>query len=124
MVSLLLTALDHGAKVVTLPRFESESFLNCLNQHHVSSISVIIIDFLIQLFFYNYAIRSKPTVLPIVPLVVSFLALHPAVKLEAFRRLHSVIIGGAPLGPAIANKFVERLGKDDLLIQEGSLGHL
>ena len=27
LVSLMLTSLDHGAKLVTLPRFESESFL-------------------------------------------------------------------------------------------------
>ena len=37
MISLLLTGLDHGAKLVTLPRFESDSFLNSLNQHHVRS---------------------------------------------------------------------------------------
>ncbi len=38
MVGSMLTGLDHGAKLVTLPRFESESFLNCLNNHHVSRV--------------------------------------------------------------------------------------
>lgn len=35
MSAVMLTGLDHGAKLVTLPRFESESFLNCLYQQHV-----------------------------------------------------------------------------------------
>jgi acyl-CoA synthetase (AMP-forming)/AMP-acid ligase II len=38
MVGSMLTGLDHGAKLVTLPRFESESFINCLYQHHVSRV--------------------------------------------------------------------------------------
>jgi 4-coumarate--CoA ligase len=35
LVSLMLTGLDHGAKLVTLPRFESESFLKSVHQHRV-----------------------------------------------------------------------------------------
>jgi hypothetical protein len=31
----MLTGLDHGAKLVTLPRFESESFLKSVHQHRV-----------------------------------------------------------------------------------------
>ena len=50
---------------------------------------------------------------------MSFLGLHPGVKLEAFDKLHTFIIGGAPLGAAAANRLVERLGKSDLLMQEG-----
>jgi hypothetical protein len=33
--------------------------------------------------------------------------------------LHTIIIGAAPLGPLVANKLIERLGKPDLLMQEG-----
>jgi hypothetical protein len=35
LYSLMLTGLDHGAKLVTLPRFESESFLKSVHQHRV-----------------------------------------------------------------------------------------
>ena len=35
MSAVMLAGLDHGAKLVTLPRFESESFLNALYQNHV-----------------------------------------------------------------------------------------
>jgi hypothetical protein len=37
MVSVMLTGLDHGAKLVTLPRFESESFLENVHQHRVNT---------------------------------------------------------------------------------------
>jgi hypothetical protein len=50
---------------------------------------------------------------------VAFLGLRPDLKLEAFQRLHTVAIGAAPLGPAVATRFVERLGRPDLLMQEG-----
>lgn len=57
--------------------------------------------------------------LQLVPPLVTFLGLRPDLKLEAFHRLHTVIIGAAPLGASAANKLIERLGNDDLLIQEG-----
>lgn len=57
--------------------------------------------------------------LQLVPPLVTFLGLRSDLKLEAFHRLHTVIIGAAPLGPAAATKLIERLGKEDLLIQEG-----
>lgn len=94
MVGTMFTGLDHGAKLVTLPRFESESFLNCLYQHH-------------------------PTMLQLVPPLVSFLGHRPDLKLEAFHRLHTVFCGAAPLGPAAANKLMDRLGRRDILMQEG-----
>lgn len=54
------------------------------------------------------------------PPLVAFLGLRPDLKLEAFQRLHTVAIGAAPLGPAVATRFVERLGRPDLLMQEGN----
>lgn len=35
MVAVMLTGLDHGAKIVTLPRFEPEAFLNAIYNNHV-----------------------------------------------------------------------------------------
>jgi acyl-CoA synthetase (AMP-forming)/AMP-acid ligase II len=90
----MLTGLDHGAKLVTLPRFESESFLKSVHQH-------------------------RPTMLQLVPPLVSYLSARPDLKLDSFHRLHTIIIGAAPLGPLVANKLIGRLGKPDLLMQEG-----
>lgn len=94
MVSVMLCGLDHGAKLVTLPRFETESFLNTIWNNH-------------------------PTMLQLVPPLISFLGHHPDVKLEAFDRLHTMFCGAAPLGQAAATRLIERLNKYDLLLQEG-----
>lgn len=94
MLAVVLNGLDHGAKMITLPRFEGESYLNAIHQH-------------------------KPSTLHLVPPLVSFLGHQPNLKLEAFRRLHTIVIGAAPLGPAAATRLVERLQKHDLLMQEG-----
>ncbi|EFX82657.1 hypothetical protein DAPPUDRAFT_316478 [Daphnia pulex] len=94
MVGVMLTGLDLGAKMVILPRFEGESYVNSLHQHH-------------------------PSTLHLVPPLVAFLGLRPDLKLEAFQRLHTVAIGAAPLGTAVATRFVERLGRPNLLMQEG-----
>ena len=40
MVAVMLTALEHGAKLVTLPRFESESYLNAVYNNHVRPLFV------------------------------------------------------------------------------------
>jgi len=94
MVAVMLVGMDHGAKLVTLPRFEADSFLNALYQNH-------------------------PTMLQLVPPLISFLGHHPEVKLEAFDRLHTLFCGAAPLGQAAATRVIERFNKYDLLLQEG-----
>ncbi|KAI9559136.1 hypothetical protein GHT06_015925 [Daphnia sinensis] len=94
ILAIILSGLDHGAKMITLPRFEGESYLNAIHHH-------------------------KPSTLHLVPPLVSFLGLQPELKLEAFHRLHSIVIGAAPLGPAAATRLVERLKKQDLFMQEG-----
>jgi hypothetical protein len=47
MVGVMLTGLDHGAKLVTLPRFESESYLHSVQQHRVSKAFQSLMDRLI-----------------------------------------------------------------------------
>lgn len=94
MAAVMLTGLDHGAKLVTLPRFEPDTFLNAIYNNH-------------------------PTLLQLVPPLVSFIAHKPDLKMDAFHRLHTIFCGAAPLGPATATKVIERLGKEDLLLQEG-----
>jgi hypothetical protein len=58
--------------------------------------------------------------LQLVPPLVSFLGHRPDLKLDAFHRLHTVFCGAAPLGPAAANKLMDRLGRRDILMQEGT----
>ncbi len=71
-------------------------------------------------YFYKLIIDSlQPTMLQLVPPLVSYLSVRSDLKLDSFRRLHTIIIGAAPLGPAVANMLIERLGKPDLLMQEG-----
>jgi hypothetical protein len=62
----------------------------------------------------------KPSTLHLAPPLVSFLGLRPDLKLEAFNRLHTLVVGAAPLGPAAATRLVERLKKPDLFMQEGT----
>lgn len=94
MVSVMLAGLDNGSKLVTLPRFEAESFINTIY-------------------------RSHPTVMHLVPPLVSFIGHHQDLKIEAFHRLHTVVCGAAPLGPVAATRLIEKIGKPDLLLQEG-----
>jgi hypothetical protein len=71
----------------------------------------------LTLYYVNF---WQPSTLHLVPPLVAFLGLRPDLKLEAFQRLHTVAIGAAPLGTAVATRFVERLGRPDLLMQEGN----
>jgi len=94
MVGVMLAGMDHGAKLVTLPRFEADTFLNTINNNH-------------------------PTMMHLVPPLISFLGHYPDVKLDAFNRLHTIFCGAAPLGQAAATRLIDRLSKYDLLLQEG-----
>ena len=117
MVAVMLVGMDHGAKLVTLPRFEADSFLNALYQNHVrhpcdETRELEVIEYFIEML--------QPTMLQLVPPLISFLGHHPDVKLEAFDRLHTLFCGAAPLGQAAATRVIERFNKYDLLLQEGT----
>jgi len=94
MVAVMLVGFDLGAKLVTLPRFDTDSFLNTVHLHH-------------------------PTVLHLVPPLVSFLGHNKDWKKEAFHRLHTICCGAAPLGAAAATKLMDRLNIDGCILQEG-----
>jgi len=94
MVAIMLAGFDHGAKLVTLPKFESDSFLTALHYH-------------------------QPTMLHLVPPLVSFLGHNNDWKKEAFHRMHTVFCGAAPLGAAAATKLMDRLDVQGLILQEG-----
>jgi len=86
MVLLMELAVWSGAKVVTVPKFVPDVYLNLLKQHNV-------------------------TIAHVAPPLISFLAKHPSVDqvlpLPALRELFS---GAAPLGDAIAEAAKKRLG--------------
>jgi acyl-CoA synthetase (AMP-forming)/AMP-acid ligase II len=79
-----LCGLARGGKLVTVPRFEPESFLHALSAYRVNRLSVV-------------------------PPVMQFLAGHPLVERFDLTALESVGCGAAPLGSALERKAAERL---------------
>ncbi|KPJ04603.1 putative 4-coumarate--CoA ligase 3 [Papilio xuthus] len=69
---IMLHKLSMGAKVVTLPKFEKNTFLNAIKQ-------------------------QKSSILHLVPPLASFLASHPECKKEDLSNVHTYICGAAPL---------------------------
>ncbi|XP_075232458.1 uncharacterized protein LOC142330877 [Lycorma delicatula] len=88
----LMDTLMHGAKIVTLPQFDAESYLKLLKE-------------------------QKCTVLYVVPPMVLFLGGHPAVTKEHFHHVHYVVSGAAPLGLSDIEKCVNKLPGTAYLIQ-------
>jgi acyl-CoA synthetase (AMP-forming)/AMP-acid ligase II len=79
-----LCGLAKGGKLVTVPRFEPESFLHALSAYRVNRLAVV-------------------------PPVMQFLAGHPLVERFDLTALESVGCGAAPLGSALERKAAERL---------------
>ena len=80
----MLAGLANGRKLVTLPRFEPESFLQAIETHRVNRMSV-----------------SPP--------LVQFLALHPMVDNFDLSSIRSISCGAAPLSLPLELKVCERL---------------
>ena len=80
-----LCSLAKGMKLVTIPRFEPEAFLQSIAQHRVT-----------QLF--------------VVPPIMQFLASHPLVERYDLRSIEYIGCGAAPLGAASAERVASRLG--------------
>jgi acyl-CoA synthetase (AMP-forming)/AMP-acid ligase II len=81
---VLLSGLAAGIKLVTVPRFEPEPFLQALQDYRVTHLAVV-------------------------PPVLQFLALHPLVNSYDLSSLEVIGCGAAPLGPALEQKASERL---------------
>ena len=80
----MIYGLCIGATLVTLPRFEPESFLKALQDHRVA-------------------------LLHTVPPVLQFMALHPLVDAHDLSSLKLIVCGAAPLGGAMERRAAERL---------------
>nr|CAH0105514.1 unnamed protein product [Daphnia galeata] len=94
-VTLLMnTGFQTGAKLVTLPQFEVQSYLKSIDDH-------------------------KPTAMHVVPPLATLLAQHPALKVESFSQTHTIFCGAAPMSVQTSVKLIERLNNPNLSLQEG-----
>ncbi len=82
---ITLCGLASGATIVTMPRFEPESFLKTIARYRVSHLSAV-------------------------PPLMHFLATHPAVDAHDLSSLEKVGCGAAPLSAALEQKVRERIG--------------
>ena len=87
LVAIANHGLRCGATVVTLPRFDFEQLLACMQEHRV-------------------------TVAPLVPPVVLAMSKSPLVENYDLSALKLVFSGAAPLGEALARECAARLGCD------------
>ncbi|XP_071079909.1 uncharacterized protein [Haliotis cracherodii] len=84
MIPVQFGALQDGATLYTMPRFDPEMFLTTLQKHKIS-------------------------ILHVVPPIVLFLAKHPVVSKFDLSNLKYVICGAAPLGEGLTSEFQNRL---------------
>jgi acyl-CoA synthetase (AMP-forming)/AMP-acid ligase II len=85
LVVILSLGLAAGATIVTMPRFEIESYLAALERHRI-------------------------TLAHVVPPIVLQLAKHPGVERHDLSRLRKVFSGAAPLGEELTRACERRLG--------------
>lgn len=91
---VLLTHLFRGIKIVTMPRFEPESFLSATQNQRVS---------------YLY----------LVPPIVLFLAKHPLVAKYDFSRVKQMLTAAAPVSIDIALEAKDKMKNPDLVVRQG-----
>ncbi|XP_057379477.1 uncharacterized protein LOC130701512 [Daphnia carinata] len=91
---IMNTGFETGAKLVTLPQFEIQTFFSAIDNH-------------------------KPTAMHIVPPLASLLLQYPGLKTESFSRLHTIFCGAAPLNVKTSAKLIERLNNPNTSLQEG-----
>lgn len=94
MELIMLLNLRLGSKIVTLPKFEPETYLKALVQY-------------------------KPTILHLVPPLVSFLAATPVVKAQHLTSVKVVTGGAAPFGPALIEMFMKKVMPNVIEFREG-----
>ncbi|KAK4886683.1 hypothetical protein RN001_002954 [Aquatica leii] len=90
LIICLLNGLRFGCKLLTIPKFSSDLFLNVLN---------------------NYS----PTLMHIAPPIFLFLLNNPNVSQQSLHNLKTLICGAAPLGAADLMRFHEKNDKINVL---------
>jgi len=94
MELIMLLNMRIGTRIVTLPKFEPETYIKSL-------------------------VTYKPTVLNLVPPLVGFLATNPAVKSSHLSSVKVVTGGAAPFGPSLIEKFMEKVAPGVIEFREG-----
>jgi len=94
MELVMIYGLRQGFKIVTLPKFEPETYIKALTTY-------------------------RPTFLNLVPPLVSFLATNPVVKASHLSSVTFVTGGAAPFGPALIEKFMEKVHPNPIKFLEG-----
>ncbi|XP_011157991.1 probable 4-coumarate--CoA ligase 3 [Solenopsis invicta] len=84
---MVFPRLTFGGKIVTIPKFEPDMFVNVLE-------------------------KSKATALFCVPPIVLFLTASPLVKKHHFEHMHMMISGAAPLAQTDVDRFYEKYNID------------
>lgn len=85
--SVLHTSMLSGQHLVSMPKFTAEDFIGAL-------------------------LRHRPTGLAVVPAVVQFLSMHPAVQPDHLASVRYVMSGAAPLGLDTINRLNEKVGRE------------
>merc|ERR1719244_119602 len=83
-----------GNKIVTLPKFDPDTFIKGLEHY-------------------------KPTMLNLVPPLISFIASHPAVKKSLLTQVTKVTGGAAPIGETLLKKLMDKVHPNDIGYREG-----
>jgi len=73
----------NGGKIVTLPKFEPQQFLQAL-------------------------VKYRPTILHLAPPLVGFLANHPSVTSDHVSSIHTITVAAAPLGTALIQQLLQK----------------
>ncbi|ROT80792.1 hypothetical protein C7M84_000459 [Penaeus vannamei] len=88
-----LIGLTKGIKVVTVPKFDPNTFVSTISSHKMST-------------------------LHLVPPLLNFLLHSPSVTAESMAHLEHIVIGAAPVSPSAAQRFKDKL-KKPIFFQEG-----
>jgi len=94
METIMIYGLRYGCKIVTLPKFEPETYIKAL-------------------------VTYKPTILHLVPPVMSFLAKSPTVKSDHLASVKYVNGGAAPFGPTLIESFMDKAEPQGVKYLEG-----
>jgi len=94
MTTIMIMGLRIGMKIITLPKFDPEMYIRALSTY-------------------------KPTLVNLVPPLVSFLASDNSVKSQHLASIKNVTGGAAPFGPTLISKFLSKCSPNKPKFQEG-----
>ncbi|XP_039293591.1 4-coumarate--CoA ligase 1 isoform X3 [Nilaparvata lugens] len=91
-VIIMMSSLRHGGKLVTLPRFEPNSFIKVLE-------------------------TQKSTIMYIVPPIMLFMTAHPAVTKKQLEHMRFLASGAAPIGASDVTRTLHKMPESCIFMQ-------